>query len=72
MMYHRLVKTLLNSLQIKYLEIYRERTRVLSSAGRASPLQGECRRFDPVSTQTALNHLKPRIANAHGVLLQIK
>ena len=24
--------------------------RVLSSAGRASPLQGECRRFDPVST----------------------
>ena len=23
---------------------------VLSSAGRASPLQGECRRFDPVST----------------------
>jgi ATP-dependent Lon protease len=24
--------------------------RVLSSVGRASPLQGECRRFDPVST----------------------
>ena len=41
MMYHRLVKTLLNSLQIKYLETYRERTRVLSSAGRASPLQNE-------------------------------
>jgi hypothetical protein len=25
---------------------------VLSSAGRASPLQGECRRFDPVSTHS--------------------
>jgi hypothetical protein len=24
--------------------------RVLSSVGRASPLQGECQRFDPVST----------------------
>ena len=27
---------------------------VLSSAGRASPLQGECRRFDPVSTHQLL------------------
>ena len=27
---------------------------VLSSAGRASPLQGECRRFDPVSTHQGL------------------
>jgi hypothetical protein len=28
--------------------------RVLSSAGRASPLQGECRGFDPLSTHHAL------------------
>ena len=27
---------------------------VLSSAGRASPLQGECRRFDPVSTHHSI------------------
>ena len=72
MMYHRAVNGLLNSLLHNGYRLIRERTRVLSSAGRASPLQGECRRFDPVSTQTALNHLKPRIANAHGVLLQIK
>ena len=30
--------------------IQRHHAWVLSSAGRASPLQGECRRFDPVST----------------------
>ena len=28
----------------------RSRTRVLSSVGRASPLQGECREFEPLST----------------------
>ncbi len=61
MMYHRLVKTLLNSLQIKYLETYRERTRVLSSAGRASPLQGESRRFDPVSTHHSPKEIPQKI-----------
>ena len=63
MMYHRLVKTLLNSLQIKYLETYtyRGRTRVLSSAGRASPLQGESRRFDPVSTHHSPKEIPQKI-----------
>ena len=36
--------------------------RVLSSAGRASPLQGECRRFDPVSTHQ--HPARERDANA--------
>ncbi len=31
---------------------------VLSSAGRASPLHGECRRFDPVSTHHKINTLE--------------
>ena len=61
MMYHRLVITLLNSLQIKYLETFRERTRVLSSAGRASPLQGESRRFDPVSTHQSPKEIPQKI-----------
>ncbi len=46
--------------------------RVLSSAGRASPLQGECRRFDPVSThQVSLRwHLfcRPKVL---GVVVQL-
>src|SRR6267378_8352843 len=33
---------------------------VLSSAGRASPLQGECRRFDPVSTHQS-NQSRTRV-----------
>jgi hypothetical protein len=30
---------------------------VLSSVGRASPLQGECQRFDPVSTHQQLTNI---------------
>ena len=35
---------------------YKIRIWVLSSVGRASPLQGECRRFEPVSTHQKLRH----------------
>ncbi len=38
--------------------------RVLSSVGRASPLQGECQRFDPVST----HHKKAAIRDVVPVL----
>ena len=39
-------------------DFHRDFTWVLSSAGRASPLQGECRRFDPVSTHHCLKSFK--------------
>ena len=38
-------------------DFHKDWTWVLSSAGRASPLQGESRRFDPVSTHHSLKPL---------------
>ena len=38
-------------------DFHKDWTWVLSSAGRASPLQGESRRFDPVSTHHSLKSL---------------
>src|SRR6476660_3942904 len=42
------------------------RPRVLSSVGRASPLQGECREFDPLST-----HQQERASEFAGVVVQL-
>src|SRR4029077_7995256 len=40
--------------------------RVLSSVGRASPLQGECREFEPLST-----HQQERASEFAGVVVQL-
>ena len=61
MMYYRGENGLLNSLFLKDAETHRERTWVLSSAGRASPLQGESRRFDPVSTHHSPKEIPQKI-----------
>src|SRR6476660_6815788 len=42
------------------------RARVLSSVGRASPLQGECREFEPLST-----HQQERASEFAGVVVQL-
>ena len=44
----------------------KKRFRVLSSAGRASPLQGESRRFDPVSTHHSLKPLPKK--SIHSII----
>ena len=42
--------------------------RALSSVGRASALQAECRRFDPVSAHHNFSNLKIKHANLFSVL----
>ena len=50
-----------NQLYIKIAEDIENMMRVLSSAGRASPLQGESRRFDPVSTHHSPKEIPQKI-----------
>ena len=61
MMYHREGMRWWNRYYIKITEARGIWTRVLSSAGRASPLQGESRRFDPVSTHHSPKEIPQKI-----------